>query len=144
AAPPGMVVRESGMVILIGVASADSVQLPAELERRVEHVGHVRRLAPLPGEDLPTELARYGLIDLTKVWMKAPAVEAAAQHVARANDLLDRAQPSLEVPGLTLLDPDRPVSYYPERWVQPRTHSGRFVARRDQAYGADLWCYVEV
>ena len=30
------------------------------------------------------------------------------------------------------------------RWREVRADSGRFVARRDQAYGSNLWCYVEL
>lgn len=54
------------------------------------------------------------------------------------------AQPSRDIPGLLLLDPDRSVRFYSGRWIEPRFQSGRFVARRSQAYGADLWCYVQL
>jgi hypothetical protein len=144
AAPPGIVVRKSGTVILLGVASGHTALLSPELQSRVEYVDHVRRLVPKRNEDLRLELSRIGLIDLSKVWMKAPATETARQHVEAIDSLLNAALASLDVPGLVLLDPERRVDYYPDRWVQPRLRSGRFVARRSQAYGADLWCYVEL
>src|SRR6185437_889460 len=30
------------------------------------------------------------------------------------------------------------------RWRSPHRDSGRFIARREQSYGADLWSYVEL
>lgn len=145
AAPASFVARQSGATILLGVAADQLVALPDDLARRVEYVGHVRRLSPLPGEKLLDILVELGLVELTyEHWLKAPAVETAAQHLSRFESMLEAAQPSRDVPGLLLLDPERPVHYYPRRWVKPRSQSGRFVARRDQAYGAPLWCYVQM
>jgi hypothetical protein len=144
AAPPGMVVRQSGTVILVGIPPAQATLLPTELQSRVEYSRHVRRLVPKRDEDLPRELSRFGLLNLSKVWMKAPDPESPAEHLERMDRLLNAAHPSRDVPGLTLLDSQRPVYFYPDRWVQVRSQTGRFVGRRSQAYGADLWCYVQV
>ena len=145
AAPPSFVERESGGVMLLGSASDQLHALPEELEGRVEYVRYLRRLPPAEGEDLTGELVQLGLIQLSyDRWLKRPRSRTAAQHLSELNRLLDAAQPSRDVPGLTLLDWNRPVRYYRGRWTEPRSHSGRFVARRSQAYGADLWSFVEV
>ena len=145
AAPPSFVSRQSGASILLGIASDQLSALPDELEARIEYVSYVRRLVPLAGEDLRAELMEHGLIELSYTsWLRQPLVESAAHHISRLNQLLDSAPPSVDIPGLSLLDPTRPVRYYRGRWVEPTTHSGRFVGRRAQAYGADLWCYVEI
>lgn len=145
AAPPSFVARETGAVILLGVTSDQLSALPDDLEARVEYVNHVRRLSPAPGEDLPSDLLDVGLIQTSyNDWLRAPPLDTSAQHLARFDELLDAAQPSRDVPGLSLLDAARPVRYYRGRWVELRAQSGRFVARRAQAYGADLWCYVEI
>ena len=145
AAPPGFVARQSGAVILLGVASDQLSALPDDLQARIEYVNHLRRLKPLPSEKLRADLVELGLVELSyDGWLKAPPVETPAQHISRLNRLLDAAQPSHDVPGLLLLDPERPVRYYRGRWVEPRSQSGRLVARRGQAYGADLWCYVQL
>lgn len=145
AAPVSFVSRQSGAAILLGVASDQLSALPEELEARIEYVSHVRRLNPLPDEDLHSELVQLGLIELSyDRWLKAPPTETPAQHVARLDRLLDAAMASHDVPGLSLLDPERPVRYYRGRWVEPRSQTGRFVGRRSQAYGADLWCYVQL
>ena len=145
AAPAGFVARESGAVILLGVASDQHSAVPDDLEARIEYVNHLRRLTPGPGEDLLSELLQLGLIEISySGWLRFLPRETCAQHVARLDRLLDAAQPSRDVPGLLLLDPMRSVRYYRGRWVEPRGQSGRFVARRSQAYGADLWCYLEM
>src|SRR5437764_983213 len=78
-------------------------------------------------------------------WLKGPPDMTPQRHVANANDVLSMAQPfHSEVPGLSILDPDQPVRYYRGRWTEPKNQSGRYVGRRKQAYGADLWCYVEM
>jgi hypothetical protein len=145
AAPAGFVARESGTVILLGVTTDQLSALPAELEARIEHVNHLRRLSAGPGEDLRSDLLQLGLVEVSySAWLRAPKPETASQHVRRLDRLLDAAQPSRDVPGLSLLDPARDVRYYRGRWVEPRAQSGRYVARRSQAYGADLWCYIEM
>jgi hypothetical protein len=145
AAPAGFVARESGAVILLGVATDRLSALPDDLEARIEHVSHLRRLTPGLGEELHSDLLQLGLVETScGAWLRAPKPETAAQHVARLDRLLSAAQPSRDVPGLSLLDPARGVRFYRGRWVDPRAQSGRFVARRSQAHGANLWCYVEM
>ncbi len=145
AAPAGFVARESGTVFLLGVTTDQLSPLPDKLEARIEYVNHLRRLSSGQGEDLRSDLLHLGLLEVSfRTWSRAPQPETASQHVARLDQMLDAAQPSREVPGLSLLDPTRGVRYYRGRWVEPRSHSGRYVARRSQAYGADLWCYIEM
>jgi hypothetical protein len=75
-------------------------------------------------------------------------VEAGGQvctaRVRFYDSLLDTAGPAGTLAEFTLLDTERSPAYYPGRWVMPKRQSGRFVGRRPQAYGADLWCYMEV
>ena len=145
AAPASFVVRQSGLVVLLGVAADQLSPLPSELERRIQYLGHVRRLCPSAGEDLRSELRQLGLLELTfDTWLKGPKLGSASQLVAANDRVLDGVVPSRDIPGLLLLDPTRPVRYYRGRWADPKSHTGRYVARRQQAYGADLWCYVQV
>lgn len=146
AAPPSFVARKSGAMILLGIASDQLSALPEGLERRIEYVQHVRHLRPSPGEDLRRDLQELGLIELSQErWLNAPRAETPAEHVARLNRAIEAVAPSREIPGLLILDPERPVRFYKGRWADVRqTHSGRFMGRRAQAFGAHLWCYVEV
>ncbi|HKX46486.1 MAG TPA: hypothetical protein VJP77_07270 [Planctomycetota bacterium] len=145
AAPASFVFRQSGLVVLLGVAADQLSPLPEELERRIQYLGHVRRLTPSRGEDLRSELRQLGLLELTSdAWLKGPGPNSAAQVVTAMDRALDGLAPSRDIPGLLLLDPTKPVRYYRGRWAEPKTQTGRFVARRQQAYGADLWCYVQL
>jgi hypothetical protein len=144
AAPPSFLIRKSGTAILLGIASDQLSALPEDLESRIQYVHHVRLLRPVDGEDLRNELRQLGLIELSyERWLNAPPMETAERHLERLNAALDATQPSRDIPGLSLIDPERPVRYYRGRWVDPKSQSGRFVARRAQAYGAHLWCYVQ-
>ena len=144
-APPSFVVRNSGIVILLGITSDKYSTLPNNLEKRVEHEKYLRRLIPVPGENVMARLKNLGFIELShKQWLHEPKSETPEQHLCRINRLLDCAQPSRDVPGLQLLDPTHPVRYYRGRWTDAGSKSGRFVARRSQAYGNKLWCYIEL
>jgi hypothetical protein len=145
AAPPSFVARRSGAALLLGVTPDEESPLPPELEARIEYANHIRRLPAQVAGDLRSELLRLGLVELSfEAWLKGPLAETAAGHIAQMDRLLDGAPRSGSIPGLILLDPTRPVRYYRGRWAELRRQTGRFVGRRTQAYGADLWCYVEV
>jgi hypothetical protein len=48
------------------------------------------------------------------------------------------------VPGLSILDTSQSPTYYRGRWSAAKEHSGIYISRRPQAYGADLWGVAEV
>ena len=144
-APVRFVVRESGLIILLGISSDQSLAFPNNLAVRIEYVKHLRRVRPGPNEDLRAVLLQ---LDLTEVnydrWLESPVDETPDQHISKLDRLLDAGPPSGAVPGLSILDPQQPVRYYRGRWREVRGESGRFVARRGQAYGSNLWCYIEL
>ncbi|MCA9641099.1 MAG: hypothetical protein KC492_10405 [Myxococcales bacterium] len=146
AAPASFIVRQSGLVLLLGVAADQLSPLPLELVQRIQFLGHVRRLSPCSrGEDLREELREAGLVELSSdAWLGGPKFSTASEAVAASDLALDVVPPSRDIPGLLLLDSTKPVRYYRGRWAEPNAQSGRFVARRQQAYGADLWCYVQL
>jgi len=145
AAPPSFVIRPSGAALLIGIAPDQLSALPEELGAHIKYANHIRRLSADATNDLRSELLQLGLLELpVNTWLNAPSRETSAQNLSRMDRLLDVAGASGDIPGLTILDPARPVRYYRGRWIETRSQSGRFVGRRNQAYGADLWCYVEV
>lgn len=145
AAPASFVVRESGAVIILGIES-DRCALPEELRNRVEHSRCARRINPVEGENLRDCLKEFDFLEIFHdQWLKIPKAETSSSYLSRFNRLLDDSGPSGEVPGLRILDPELPVRFYKGRWKEPDGRSsGRFVARREQAHGADLWCYVHM
>ena len=141
AAPPSFVSRDSGTAILLGVST------PAldSLADRIDYENHLRRLSPSLGEELGEELEQLGFSEVSQDhWLQTPRRETPTQHLAHLDRLLNAAVPSGEVAGLSILDWDRPVRFYRGRWTSAGSLSGRFVARRSQAYGGDLWCYTEI
>lgn len=143
--PPTFVPRHDGSVFLLGIAPDNSSPLPADYAGRIEYDSHVRRVLPNPDESLRSLMSEFGLFELTMhQWMKSPAPEQAKPHVSRMAELLDAAPPAGTVADVRILDPSKPVRYYRGRWTPLRNHTGQFVARRPQAYGAELWCYIEV
>ena len=63
--------------------------------------------------------------------------------IRQMRERLSAARPAGVVDGLRVIAPEEKVTYYQGRWrsLKP-ADSGLFVARRPQAYGADLWCVV--
>lgn len=144
AAAPSFVPRDSGATLLVGILS-DTSMFPLEIANRIEHVNHVRRMTPEPGEKLAEILLEYGLLELSlEAWRSEPTRMTAAQYVGQLDEALSNMEPSRQIQGLTLLDPEKPVHYYRGRWVSPKKHTGKYVARRSQGFGADLWCYVQM
>jgi hypothetical protein len=144
AAPASFVARKSGAAILLGIVPEIST-MPEEIAGRIQYVNHVRRIPPNAAFDVHMSLRQLGLIELSyEGWTKAPRPESFQQLLNRFNERLSEAPPSGETLGLILLDSSKPVRYYRGRWVETKSQTGQFVARRPQAYGADLWCYVEM
>jgi hypothetical protein len=143
AAPPGFIARPSGSIFLIGVVPDQDTFLPEGLASRVTHEGFMRLIAQQPGEDLPAELREQGLQELSEhVWLKSPRAESAEEMLAALEYRLASQPPSGAIGGLQILDSVQPATYYHGRWMAPKRHSGNFVARRPQEFGAMLWCFV--
>jgi hypothetical protein len=144
AAPPSFVWRDSGAVFLIGIAPDHASPLPERLTARIDYLNHVRLLVPKSGENLRGDLKQLGLTELSmNVWRKeAPQHETSNEHLRR---LISKFKPiSGLIEGLKILNSAKPVTHYRRRWEEAKTQTGRFVARRPQAYGNDVWCYIEL
>jgi len=143
AAPPGFVARPSGSIFLFGVVPDQDAFLPEGLAARVTYEGFTRLIAQQPGEDLPAELRALGLQELAEhVWLKFPKAESAHEMLSALEYRLASQPPSGAIGDLQILDHAQSVTYYRGRWTAPKRHSGNFVARRPQEFGAALWCFV--
>lgn len=142
---PSFTCRSSGAAILIGVAPDGLSPLPDFLEGQVDYINHLRLLPASAAPELAEQLRELGLSELKlDKWLKPPARSTAEEFLGGVDELLDKAGRSGDITNLEVLDPTTKVTYYPKRWVPLKNQTGRFVARRPQAYGADLWCYLEV
>jgi hypothetical protein len=143
--PPSFIEREAGSYLLLGVRPFGAPLVDTELGERIESEGHTRTIR-LDAETARDRLVGAGLqlIDRQR-WVASPRTEDPRSLVDRVGEQLDTAGPSGDIEDLVVLDPDRPVRYYRGRWRPPQAHdSGDFIARRPQAYGADLWCCVRL
>jgi hypothetical protein len=143
--PPSYVVKTPGQYLLLGVRPYAAPLVGDALAVGIIHEGHTRTVT-LDGDSASAQLQAAGLHEITREqWLKAPRVQNAAEFLNDLRHRLAGAGPSGHVDGLTLIDPGSAVRYYLGRWRQPKANDyGEFVARRPQAYGADLWCFVRV
>ena len=145
AAPPSYVVRPSGTIFLTGIVPDQDTFLPESLAARVNYEGCTRLIAPEPGEHLADVLSEQGIQELSEaVWLKAPKAESAENLLGYYERRLAAQSHCGTVNDLEILDPVRSVTYYPGRWVSPKSQTGTFVARRPQEFGAPIWCFVQL
>lgn len=145
AAPPAFVSRPSGSALILGLSADEPTPLPAELRSRVIYKGVARWLEPVSGEDLQATLRGLGLNEVTPDrWSRPPRPQPAATLIGEMDNKLTMQGASGEIADLRVLDHSRNVRRYRDRWTTGGTHNGRFVVRRPQAYGADLWGYAEL
>jgi hypothetical protein len=144
AAPPSFLMRPSGAAYLLGIAPDENSPVPAKLAGRIKHDGHLRILEPeAPDERLDDVLSGLGLLPISEeTWLKPPREESAPAYAERLERQLATQGPSGSIAELTILDPTRPANFYRDRWVEPKMQTGRFVARRPQASGANIWGFV--
>lgn len=145
-APPSFIMRPAGSYFLTGTVPDQDTFLPLSLASRIMHEGFIRVLQAAPDEDLAKELKEYGLQQLAEtVWLKAPREEAYDVMLASYKQMLDSQEPSGEIADLTVIDPASSVRFYKGRWTSPKArHSGMFVGRRPQEFGAFIWGLVEL
>jgi hypothetical protein len=145
AAPPSFIKRPSGSIFLAGIVADRDTYLPSALMSRIRYDGYTRAIMPEPDEGLTEELTGLGLQELTEDnWRKIPKFQR-AEEVRDAMVSKLRTQPrSGDIPELQIIDSSAPVTYYRGRWIRPKRHSGMFVGRRPQEYGAPIWCFVEL
>lgn len=144
--PPSFVERQPGEYLLLGIRPR-SVALVGQVADDVEviHDAHLRSVLLDPATGQATLIAA-GLHRISKEqWTKAPRIEPAAQVLDRLREQFAVERAPGVVTGLTIIDPSRPMHFYKGRWDEPaEKHSGIFTGRRPQAYGAPIWCAIEM
>ena len=143
-APPGFLLRVSGACLVFGILPDAQSFLSRELEEGLEFLGHVRRI-PQGKQALREELLQLGLCELKESqWLREPSRVSPQEYQASLSRSLAAVPPSQDISGLEVIDHQLPVHYYRGRWVTPKAHSGMYVGRRPQAYGAQIWCLVQL
>jgi hypothetical protein len=142
--PPSFVRRDSGSCLLIGVRPDGAQLVGDEFAALIDYEGHVR-LVPA-SDTLDETIASSGLTELSpEQWLLTPRPAAAEAVLGEYETRLQVVGPSGDIGDPRILDPKKPVTYYRGRWRPPKpSDAGSFVARRPQAFGADLWCFAQV
>ncbi|MBX3177716.1 MAG: hypothetical protein KF886_10170 [Candidatus Hydrogenedentes bacterium] len=143
-APPCCVPRLTGSLLLLGISADGVSSLPNDLEASIEYSGHSRILQTTNGDDLE-RLKELGFLELSMdAWLRSPAKGSPEQFLVSINEQLRTVSAAGEIAALRIINPDSNVDFYRGRWVEPTNECGKFVGRRPQLYGADIWCYVEL
>lgn len=139
--PPSYVERRPGQYLLLGIRPFAAPLLSPELAGTIQYEGHTRMISLVP-DRAAAQLSELGLHMIRpRQWIRRPAETRPDDLIRQTRERLSAAGPAGIVEGLTIIDPAAKVTYYRGRWRPPRPgDSGIFVARRPQAYGADLWC----
>jgi hypothetical protein len=141
--PPSFVEISDTLFLLLGGGPDGTFPLPSDLVTLVEPTTHCRRLRVHDRNRTVDALLHAGFLPVEpNTWLKAPPVSSCQEHLAYYDSLLDQVGPAGTLEEIVLLDSQRSVTYYVGRWAKPKKHSGRYLARRPQAYGADLWCFA--
>lgn len=143
--PPTYVQKEPGLYLIAGVRPYGEPLIEAD-RGWVEYYGHTRMIA-VDDIDARNVLRGFGLQSVSpQRWVGQPAVVAASELLAATNTRLDGGlSAGAFAPQYSVIDPQASVTYYRGRWrpLVP-ADAGIFVARRPQAYGADVWCVLRV
>ena len=141
---PAFIRRSSGAYVLIGVRPDGEPLATSDLAGRIEFDGHLRVLRA--GLDLDELMAANDIAERrVSQWLRSPRLRSSSEVVAEYVARLAAAGPSGEIDGARIIDPAAPVDYYRGRWRPSKSgDTGVFVARRPQAYGADLWCAAQL
>lgn len=144
AAPSFLPVSDT-LFLLFGVTPDGEDITPPDLRQRVEPVMYSRRLAVQEPKECRDTLLQAGFECLKlDSWLRCPPRRPPSELIALYDDALSKSGPPGVPEDVILIEPNQPVNYYRGRWTKLKGQTGRFIARRSQTYGAQLWCYLEV
>jgi hypothetical protein len=144
-AAPSFLQASDTLFLLFGVTPDGEDMTPPDLRQRVEPVMFCRRLAVQDSKECRDTLLQAGFESLkVDSWLRCPSPRPASELIALYDDALLKSGPPGVPEDVILIDPTRSVSYYKGRWTKLKKQTGRFIGRRSQTYGAQLWCYLEV
>jgi len=144
--PPAFIRRASGACLVMGVRPDGAALVSGELANLIAYEGHVRAIRTADPGAIAGQLSTDGLSELTAdQWLQPPPASPPEQVADGYKRRLEAAGPAGEIAGLQIIDPSRSVTYYRGRWRSPiSSDNGCYVGRRQQGFGADLWCFATV
>jgi hypothetical protein len=144
-APPRYIWLTEDWLALLGGLPDERSMITRDLDERITYRGSLRCIAKVGDEDLGALLTNLGVGELSvEAWAGIPTAESSSEHVKRFDNRLIGAPPAMMTDGIRVINSDRPIDHYVNRWSEMEDLSGRFVGRRSQDYGPDAWCYAEL
>lgn len=142
---PGFIARPSGSIFFFGIAKDRDTLLPEYLVSRIIYDRFTRTIIQEPQEELAEVLRGSGLQEFSvDAWLKTPK-QRTAHDLCKPYITNLKLQPSAgDCPELKILESDASITTYRYSWITSQDKTGFFIARRPQAYGSDLWCFVEL
>lgn len=143
-APPTFLALEES-ILLLGIDAEDQSTLPVSLREQVQYR---RELRVLPTDDM--DATRHQLLDAgcyevsRAAWTRLPQAQTAKKFLNAAIRRLEEFGGQGQLAGLKVVGPATSSHNYASRWTVPDGKSGYFVGRRPQAFGSDLWVFVEL
>ena len=143
-APPAFVKRRDSSFAILGVAGEEIT--PSLQGRVVHHASGLRTIHPGDAEACRATLLDVGVIELPeRIWLHAPPAASASDHVKSWIAKLPNDAAPARLDDVDVLDTGSPVTYYRGRWAALNNkHTGLFIVRRQQRFGAKLWSLAEV
>ena len=144
--PPSFVEKHPGEYLLLGIRPRAATLLgSATADAEVIYDAHTRSVL-LDADSGTASLLAAGLHCLTrKQWTKAPRIESPADVIEKTRERLGAERSVGVVSGLTIIGPAGSGQFYKGRWREPADgDNGIFTGRRPQAYGAPIWCAVDL
>jgi hypothetical protein len=143
--PPSFVPR-SASCLLVGIRPEGAPIVGDEFIGGIEYRGHARLIKTDDSAPIDEVLTAEGLVELrAEHWLSAPRQVSAQELVDDYVRRLSAAGPVRDLEGVRVIDPRADPTFYRGRWRELGSRDeGRFVARRPQAFGADLWCFADV
>ena len=144
-AAPSFLQISASLFLLFGVTPDGEDMTPPNLRQKVEPVMYSRRLTVDDPKECRDTLLLAGFESLKlDSWLRCPPSRLPLELIRLYDDALSKSGPPGVPEDVILIDPNQPVNYYRGRWTKLKKQTGRFIARRSQTYGAQLWCYLEV
>ena len=144
-AAPAVIRISSHRLLLVGIASEALDPLPESLARLVDYRGFARLIVVDDVQPAISKLLDQGFMMVSAdEWNQLPRATSANDLISKYDRLLASDVRVGELEGLRVLLQTSNVRLYNRRWFPAKSQTGRFVARRERRFGADLWCVVRL
>ena len=132
--------------MLLGIRPEGAPLVDDALLPPIRYERHTRTISGEDPEAVVAALKASGLQEINPArWLRAPAETSPESVVAEMDRLLLASSPSGDADGAPTPRLFHTGGLLPRPMATRETSdSGTYVARREQAYGSDLWSYVQV